>query len=98
MVSQVLPPLVIQSAASTSIIITPVTGLIAPVPAGVTVYNGVVEPKNWVGTLSLIDADGLVLGNVGSANSLPSNIFTILTGPNGLSGAPLQGGTITANP
>jgi hypothetical protein len=95
MVSQALPPLVIQSAASTSIIITPVNGLVAPVPAGMLVYNGVVEPKNWTGTLSLIDADGLVLGNGGAA---VNNSFTILTGPSGLSGGPMQGGTITANP
>jgi hypothetical protein len=93
MVSQALPALIIQSEASTSIVITPVTGLIAPVAPGVVVYNGVVEPKGWLGTLSLIDADGLVL-----ANGAQGNIFTIITGPSGLSGAPLQGGTITANP
>jgi hypothetical protein len=95
MVSQVLPPLVIQSTASTAIDITPVTGLIAPVAPGVVVYNGIVEPKGWLGTLSLIDADGLVLANGGVAKA---GSFSILTGPSGLSGAPLQGGTITANP
>lgn len=88
----VLPSVVVNSPASTSITCT-ATGApyTAPLAAGTTVFNCTVAPATWTGTVSLS-------GSQFTLSTLSGVTFNVLVGATALTAGTYSPGTLTATP